>query len=247
MKIVVIGGTGLIGNRLVRSLRSIGHEVIAASPISGVNTITGEGVAAALEGAYSVVDVSNSPSLEHDVAFHFFNTSGKNLVNAGKQAGVKHHIVLSIVGTDKLQESGYFRGKLAQENIVKASGIPYTILRSAQFHEFAGMIANGSTIGKYVHLPHASVQTIAADDVAAMLAEIAVAEPLNETIEIAGPERMGMDDFIRYYLKEINDERQVITDERATYFGIPVDDHSLVPGEHPTLGKILFKDWLKTQ
>ncbi|MCG2615745.1 SDR family oxidoreductase [Terrimonas sp. NA20] len=247
MKIVVIGGTGLIGARLVKLLRSQGHDVIAASPISGVNTITGEGLAKSFEGAYSVVDVSNSPSLEPDAAVHFFETSGKNLVDAGKKAGIKHHVVLSIVGTDRLQESGYFRGKLAQENMLKASGIPYTILRSTQFHEFAGTIANGSSIGKYVHLPHTSVQTIAADDVAAMLAEIAVAGPLDETIEIAGPEKMGMDEFIRKYLKGINDERQVITDERATYLGISVDDRSLVPGEHPTLGKILFEDWLKTQ
>lgn len=246
MKIVIIGGTGLIGAKLVPLLRHAGHEVIAASPRTGVNTITGQGLVSTVENAEVVIDVSNSPSFEDNAVMHFFETSGNNLLEAEQDAGVKHHIVLSIVGIEHMQSSGYFRAKLKQEDLVKESGIPFTILRSTQFFEFAGSIANGGTVGQYVHIPSAYVQTIASVDVVGALAEIALAEPLNDTIEIAGPVRQAMNEFVGQYLLATKDTRQLVIDPHATYFGIHVDDHSLVPHDQHRIGKIYFEAWLRT-
>ncbi len=244
IKIVVIGGTGLIGAKLVADLRERGHQVVAASPSSGVNTVTGEGVADALKGAQVVVDVANSPSFEDKPAMEFFQTSGRNLLAAEAVAGVRHHVALSVVGTDSLLTSGYFRAKMAQENLIKASQIPYTIVRATQFFEFVGSIAQFSAEGTTVKLPPALMQPIAADDIAAMLAEVAVAKPLCGTIELAGPERIRLDELVRKYLRATKDPREVVTDAEAPYFGIMVNDQSLVPGTNPRLGATHFADWL---
>jgi uncharacterized protein YbjT (DUF2867 family) len=244
MKIVVIGGTGLIGTKLVNNLRQRGHEVVAASPSSGVNTITGEGLTKALEGAQVVVDVANSPSWEDNAVLHFFETSGRNLLSAEAAAGVRHHVALSVVGTDRLLMSGYFRAKMAQENLIKASGIPFTIVRSTQFFEFVKGIAQTATEGQTVRLPSALMQPIASDDVAAALADVAIAEPLKYTVEVAGPESIRMDEFVRRFLSANGDPRKVITDVRALYYGIEVNDKSLVPGDNPRLGSTHFADWL---
>jgi uncharacterized protein YbjT (DUF2867 family) len=222
VKIVVIGGSGLIGTKLVKILRDDGHEVFAASRATGVNMLTGEGLEGALAGAAVVVDVSNSPSFEDRAVLHFFETAGRNIHAAEKAAGVGHHVALSVVGTDRLQASGYFRVKLAQENLVKASGIPYTIVRATQFFEFVGSIAQATTDGDAVRLPPALIQPILSDDVAAILAKIAVGKPLNTTIDIAGPEPIRMDDLVRQYLIANRDPRQVTTDPTAGYFGTPV-------------------------
>jgi uncharacterized protein YbjT (DUF2867 family) len=243
-KIVVIGGTGLIGKKLVNNLRHRGQEVLAASPSSGVNTITGEGLAEALRGAQVVVDVANAPSWEDKAVLEFFETSGRNLLAAEAAARVKHHAALSVVGTERLLTSGYFRAKMAQEKLIKASGIPYTIVRSTQFFEFVGGIAQFATEGTTVRLPPALMQPIAADDVAAALADVAIAEPLNDTIEIAGPEPIRMDEFVRRFLSATRDPRKVITDVHARYYGIEVNDQSLVPGDNPRLGPTHFVDWL---
>jgi uncharacterized protein YbjT (DUF2867 family) len=243
-KIVVIGGTGLIGKKLVNNLRHRGQEVVAASPSSGVNTITGEGLAEALRGAQVVVDVANAPSWEDKAVLEFFETSGRNLLAAEAAARVKHHAALSVVGTERLLTSGYFRAKMAQEKLIKASGIPYTIVRSTQFFEFVGGIAQFATEGTTVRLPPALMQPIAADDVAAALADVAIAEPLNDTIEIAGPEPIRMDEFVRRFLSATRDPRKVITDVHARYYGIEVNDQSLVPGDNPRLGPTHFADWL---
>ena len=244
MKIVVIGGTGLIGTKLVNNLRQRGQEVVAASPSSGVNTLTGEGLAEALEGAQVVVDVANSPSWEDNAVLHFFETSGRNLLSAEAAARVRHHVALSVVGTDRLLMSGYFRAKMAQENLIKASGIPFAIVRSTQFFEFVKGIAQTATEGQTVRLPSALMQPIASDDVAAALADVAIAEPLNDTVDVAGPESIRMDEFVRRFLSANGDPRKVITDVHALYYGIEVNDKSLVPGDNPCLGSTHFADWL---
>jgi uncharacterized protein YbjT (DUF2867 family) len=246
MKIVVIGGTGLIGKKLVTNLRQQGHEVVAASPSAGVNALTGEGLAAALSGAAVVVDVSNAPSWEDNAVLHYFETSSRNLFAAEADAGVGHHVALSVVGTERLLASGYFRAKMAQENLIKSSTIPYTIVRATQFFEFVGSIAEGSTDGDTLRLPPARMQPIASDDVAAILAEIAVGKPLNSTIEIAGPESIRMDDLVRQFLIANRDPRKVTTDTSAGYFGTPVNDQSLTPGPKPRLGPTRFADWLRS-
>jgi len=246
MKIVVIGGSGLIGTRLVNQLRQRGQEVVAASPSSGVNTITGEGLAKALAGAQVVVDVSNAPSWEDKAVFEFFETSGRNLSAAEAAAGVGHHVALSVVGTDRLLESGYFRAKMAQEELIKTAGIPYTIVRATQFFEFTGGIAQFSTVGQTVHLPPALFQPMAADDVATALAEVAFDTPANGVIEIAGPERVGLDKLVQRFLTATNDPRKVITDKEARYYGLLVDDQSLTPGVNPRTGATSFEDWLQS-
>lgn len=247
MKIVVIGGTGLIGSKLVQILRELGHDVIAASPSSGVNTLTGEGLAKAMAGAQVVVDVSNSPSFEDQAVLSFFETSGRNLSAAEAAAGVRHHVALSVVGTDRLLASGYFRAKMAQEDLIKASGIPYSIVRATQFFEFVGGIAQSSTEGQTVRLPPAMMQPIAAADVSAALADVAVAAPLNGTVELAGPDKIRMDEFVRQFLSANHDPRQVTTDAAATYFGTKVNDQSLTPGDNQRLGPTRFAHWLESQ
>ncbi|MEI2298447.1 SDR family oxidoreductase [Ensifer sp. MJa1] len=246
MKIVIIGGTGLIGSRTVDRLRKRGHEVIAASPNTGVNTMTGEGLAEALSGCEVVVDLANSPSFEDKAVLEFFETSGRNLLAAEKAAGVKHHIALSVVGTERLQESGYFRGKLAQEKLIRAGGIPYTIVHSTQFMEFLGGIAQSGTVGDTVHLSPAYVQPIASDDVADAMADVALAAPVNGTIEIAGPERSRLSDLVGRYLKAMGDGRKVEPDRQARYFGALLEDGSLVSDNNPRLGRITFEQWFAT-
>lgn len=245
MKIVVIGGSGLIGSKLVTKLRAQGHDVLAASPDSGVNTITGEGLAEALVGAKVVVDVANSPSFEDKAALEFFETSGRNLLAAEAAAGVGHHLALSVVGTERLLESGYFRAKMAQENLIRTSGIPYTLLHSTQFFEFINGIIKAGVDGDLIRLSPALVQPVAADDVAAALAKLAVAKPLNGTVEVAGPEQFPLDAIARDVLAANKDSREVIADVRARYFGVTLSDQSLIPGDHPTIGPTHFKDWLR--
>jgi len=250
MKIVVIGGSGLIGSRVVNILRQRGHEVAAASPSTGVNTLTGEGLAGALTGAQAVIDVANSPSFEDKPALEFFETSGRNLLAAGKTAGVKHHVALSVVGTDRLTGSGagslsgYFRAKLAQENLIKASGIPFTIVHATQFFEFVKGIAQSGTDGSTVRLSSVLMQPMAADDVGAAVAEAALGQPANGVIEVAGPDQIRQDELVRQYLSATGDPRKLVTDDKPRYFGIEVNDQSLVPGANPRLGKMHFKDWL---
>jgi uncharacterized protein YbjT (DUF2867 family) len=244
MKIVVIGGTGLIGTKLVNNFRERGHEVLAASPKSGVNTFTGEGLAEALTGAQVVVDVANAPSWEDKAVMEFFQTSGRNLLAAEKTAGVRHHVALSIVGADRLPASGYLRAKVAQENLIKASGIPFTIVRSTQFFEFVKGIIESATQGQTVRLSPALMQPIASDDVAAALTGLALAEPLNGTIEIAGPEPIRMDELARRFLSATRDPRKVTADVHARYFGTELNDQSLTPGDKARLGPTRFEEWL---
>ena len=244
MKIVVIGGSGLIGKKLVNNLLQQGHEVVAASPSSGVNTVTGEGLAEALAGAQVVVDVANSPSFEDAPVLKFFETSGRNLLAAEAAAGVGHHVALSVVGTDRLLASGYFRAKMAQENLIKASAIPYTIVRATQFFEFVGAIAQSATDGQTVRLSPSLLQPIVSDDVAAALADVAVEEPLNGTVELAGPESIPLDELVRRFLSANGDTRKVTTDIHALYFGLELNDQSLRPGDNPRLGATHFEDWL---
>jgi uncharacterized protein YbjT (DUF2867 family) len=245
MKIVVIGGTGLIGKKLVSNLRALGHDAVPASPGTGVNTITGQGLKEALAGADVVVDVANSPSFEDKAVLEFFQTSNRNLLAAEADAGVKHHVALSIVGTDELPESGYMRAKTAQEQLIKAGKVPYTIVRATQFMEFAGAIAQSGADGQSIRLPTGMMQPIAADDVAAALTDVTVAQPTNGTIDIAGPEKIRMDELARRYLAATNDKREVIGDSNARYFGTPIDDQSLVPRGQSRNGKMRFADWLK--
>ena len=245
MKIVVIGGSGLIGKKVVNNLRQQGHEVVAASPSSGVNTVTGEGLAQALDGAQVVVDVANAPSWEDNAVLAFFETSGRNLLAAEAAAGVSHHVALSVVGTDRLLGSGYFRAKMAQEKLIKASSIPYTIVRATQFFEFVGGIAKSATEGETVRLPPALMQPIAADDVAAVVADVALAKPLNGTFDLAGPEPIRQDGLVREFLNATGDARTVITDPKALYYGITVNDQSLTPGDNPRIGPTRFEDWLR--
>lgn len=244
MKIVVIGGSGLIGSKVVGKLRGMGHEVIAASPDTGVNTVTGEGLADALAGAQVVVDVANSPSFDAAPALEFFETAGRNLLAAEKAAGVGHHLALSVVGTERPNDIGYFHAKWAQEELIRNSGIPYTILHSTQFFEFIGGIVKSGGDGDLVHLSPALVQPIASDDVAATLAELTVGPPLNATVEVAGPDPYPLDTLARDYLARIGDGRQVIADVHARYFGAELNDRTLMPGSHPRLGMIRFDDWL---
>src|SRR6201997_3165871 len=244
MKIVVIGGSGLIGKKLVNNLRQNRQEVVPASPSSGVNTVTGEGLAKALTGAQVVVDVSNAPSWEDKAVLEFFETSGRNLLAAEAAAGVGHHVALSVVGTDRLLASGYFRAKIAQEKLIKASPIPYTIVRATQFLEFVGGIAQSATEGQTVRLPPVLMQPIGSDDVAAVVADVALAEPLNGTFDLAGPEPIRQDDLVRQFLNATGDPRTVVTDPKALYYGITVNDQSLTPGDHPRIGPTRFEDWL---
>ena len=244
MKIVVIGGTGLIGTKLVNSLRKIGHEVVAASPRSGVNTITGEGLATALAGAQVVVDVANSPSWEDKAVLDFFETSGRNLLAAEAAAGVGHHIALSVVGTERLLASGYFRAKMAQETLIQASPVPYTIVRATQFFEFVDGIVQSATAGQTVRVSPARVQPIVSDDVAAALVQVVIGTPLNGMVELAGPEPIRLDELVRQFLSAQGDTRKVTTDVHALYFGIELNDQSLTPGNNPRIGPTRFEDWL---
>jgi uncharacterized protein YbjT (DUF2867 family) len=244
MKIVVIGGTGLIGSKLVKNLRERGYDVLAASPNTGVNTITREGLAQAMDGAQIVVDVANAPVWEDKAVLEFFETSGRNLLAAEAAAGVRHHVALSIVGSERLPDNGYFRAKVAQENLIKASGIPYTILRATQFFEFVGGIAQSATVGEDIHLSPALIQPIASDDVAAALTDVTLAPPVNGTVEVAGPEAMPLDELVRRFLSATQDARKVVPDVHARYFGAALDDQSLTPGKNPRLGAIHFEDWL---
>jgi len=244
MKIVVIGGTGLIGSRLVKQLGEHGHEAVAAAPNTGVNSITGEGLADALKGASAVVDVTNSPSWEDAAVLEFFETSTRNLLAYGKAAGVKHHLALSVVGTDRLLESGFFRAKLAQENVIKASSNAYTIVRATQFFEFVKAIADFSTEGNEVRLPSALIQPMAADDVASALAGIVTSSPVNRTIEIGGPEKFHLDELARQALTAFHDPRTVISDPHTRYYGIQVSERALVPDDGAQLGATRFEDWL---
>jgi uncharacterized protein YbjT (DUF2867 family) len=245
MKIVVIGGTGLIGSKLVSKLRQEGHEVLAASPNSGVNTITGEGLAEALAGAEVVVDLANSPSFEDRAVLEFFETAGRHLLPAEAAAGVKHHVALSVVGADRAPDSGYMRAKMAQEKLIEDSKIPYTIVRSTQFFEFTRSIAQSATTGGTVRLSPALMQPIASDDVVAALAHVVVGRPVNGTIEIAGPDKLGMDALVRRFLSAIKDTRQVVADAHARYFGAELNDASLTPGDEARLGQTRFEDWLR--
>src|SRR5437879_36082 len=244
MKIVVIGGTGLIGSKTVAILRQGGHEVVAASPNTGVNTITGEGLKEAMAGTQVVIDLANSPSFEDKAVLEFFQTSGRNLLAAEAAAGVGHHVALSIVGTDR-SDNGYFRAKVAQEKLVETSSIPYTIIRSTQFLEFLRGIADSSADGNVVRLSPGLFQPIAADDVAAFVAEVALAAPRNGIVEIAGPERAPLDAFVARYLQAVGDPRQVVCDPEARYFGGRVEEHSLVPLGDARLGRVGFDEWLR--
>ncbi|MEK1837334.1 MAG: SDR family oxidoreductase [Pseudomonas sp.] len=244
MKIVVIGGTGLIGSKLVQNLRERGHDVLAAAPSTGVNSITREGLAQAMDGADIVVDVANAPSWEDQAVLEFFETSSRNLLAAEAAAGVRHHVALSIVGSERLPENGYFRAKVAQENLIEASGIPYTILRATQFFEFVGGIAQAATVGEEICLSPALIQPMASDDVVAALTEVTLAAPVNGTVEVAGPEAMPLDELVRRFLRATQDTRKVVPDVHARYFGSVLDDQSLTPGKNPRLGAIRFEDWL---
>jgi len=245
MKITVIGGSGLIGSKVVSRLRQRSHEVVAASLSTGVDTVTGEGLVDALAGARVVVDLANSPSFDEKVAMDFFEKSGRNLLAAAKAAGVTHHVALSVVGTERLLEMGYFRAKLAQEELIKSSAIPYTIVRSTQFFEFLAGIAQAGTDGRKVHLSPVLFQPIAADDVAAAVADVALAAPVNGTIEIAGPERAPIDELVGRFLRASHDPRTAIADAKAGYFGIAVNDRPLTPGDGVRLGATHFDDWLR--
>jgi len=244
MKIVVIGGTGLIGSRLVNKLREHGHETIAASPSSGVNTVTGEGLAEVLKGASVVVDVSNSPSWEDAAVLKFFETSTRNLLTSEAAAGVGHHVALSVVGTERLSESGYFRAKIAQEKLIKSSSIPYSIVEATQFFEFLKGLADISMVGKKVHLPPVLFQPMAADDVASGVARIAVGPPLNGTVEIAGPEQFRLNELVRRRLASLKDPREVIADPNARYSGAKISEKTLVPGNNARRGETTFGIWL---
>lgn len=244
MKITVIGGTGLIGAKVVKILREKNVTVVAASPSTGVNTITGEGLAGALAGTQVVIDVANAPVWEDKAVLEFFETSGRNLLAAEAIAGVKHHVALSVVGTDRMLASGYFRAKMAQENLIKASPIPYTIVRATQFFEFTGGIAQAATEGQTVRVPPAMMQPIVSDDVAEAMVEAALAKPVNGMIELAGPELIRQDELVRQFLTTKGDPRTVVTDAKALYYGIQADDKTLVPGDKPRLGHTRFGDWL---
>jgi uncharacterized protein YbjT (DUF2867 family) len=245
MKIVVIGGTGLVGSKLVTRLQDRGFEAVAASPDTGVNTLTGEGLAGALEGASVVVDVSNSPSFEEEAVMRFFTTSTGNLLAAEATAGVGHHVALSVVGTERLADSPYLRAKMAQEELIRGSGIPYSIVHATQFFEFFTSIIDGATDGDTVRLAPVLFQPMAADDVAAAVGEVSVGEPVNGVLEIGGPEQFRLDELARKALSNRNDPRQVISDPHARYFGAELGERTLVPGSDATLGETRLADWLK--
>lgn len=246
MKFVIIGGSGLIGSKVCQNLQDLGHEVISASPSTGINVITGAGLADALKGADVVVDVANSPSFEDHAALHFFETAGHNLFAAEKVAGTKHHVALSVVGTERMLDSGYFRAKMAQEKLIKASGIPYTILRATQFFEFIGAIAySGREDGNTIHLTSAALQPVASVDVAAALTAIAQKAPINQTVEVAGPDRRPIIEFVSEYLKHTKDPREAVSDDTVPYFGAPINDKSLTPSDNPIVGATRFEDWLE--
>ncbi len=245
MKIVVFGGAGLIGAPAVESLRKLGHDVVAASPRFGVNAVTGEGVSEALEGAAVIVDVTNSPSWEDAAVMEFFEKSTKTLLAAGEKAGVKHYVALSVVGTPNLQDSGYFRAKLVQEKLIAEGKIPYTIVQATQFYEFLGAIAQFGTVGEKVHLSSAFMQPMAAADVSEMMAEFAVAPPVNGTIEIGGPEKVRLSEIVEKYMKAAGDKREVVSSIEHKYYGLKLEDNSLVPGPNGKLSKISLEDWMK--
>ncbi|KWV53917.1 NmrA family transcriptional regulator [Bradyrhizobium macuxiense] len=245
MKIVVIGGTGLIGSKTVAILRQRGHEVVAASPRNGINAITGEGLKEAVDGAAVVIDLANSPSFEDKAVMAFFETSGRNLLAAESAAGVRHHVALSIVGTDRTPDNGYFRAKVAQEKLIEASGIPYTIVRATQFMEFIGAIADAGGDGKTVRLSPGLFQPIAAEDVSAFVADVALEPPRNGIVDIAGPERAPFNEIIARYLKAIGDPREVVRDPEALYWGGRVEELSLVPLGEARLGRIDLNEWLR--
>ena len=244
MKIVVIGGTGLIGSKLVNKLREQGHEAVAAAPNTGVNTVTGEGLADVLKGASVVVDVSNAPSWEDMAVMTFFETSTRNLLTHEAAAGVRHHVALSVVGTERMLESGYFRAKNAQENLIKASSTPHSIVHATQFYEFVKGIADFSTEGNKVRLPSVLIQPMAADDVASAVGQVAVGPPVNGTVEVGGPEQFRLDELVRQGLAAWKDPREVVADPHARYYGIEVKERTLVPEKNAKLGKIRFVDWL---
>jgi len=244
MKIVVIGGTGLIGSKVVERLKAHGHEAVAAAPSTGVNTLTGEGLAEVLKNVSVLVDVSNSPSFEEKAVMEFFRTSTGNLLAYEARAGVRHHVALSVVGTDRLQESAYIRAKIAQEKLIKESGIPYSIVHATQFFEFVKSIADTATEGNQVRLPPVFIQPIAAQDASAAVAKIAVGPPLNGMVEVAGPQRFRFDDFIRQGLRARNDPREVVVDLEARYFGAKLGELTLVASGEARLGQIRFEDWL---
>jgi len=244
MKIVVIGGTGLIGSLLVKKLQARGHDAVAAAPNTGVNTLTGEGLGEVLQGAAVVVDVSNSPSFEDAAVLNFFETSTRNVLAAEAKAGVRHHVALSVVGTERLSESGYFRAKIAQEKLIRASSIPYTIVHATQFFEFVKSIAAAATVGNTVRLAPVLIQPMAAEDVASAVCRIAEGVPVNGIVEVAGPQQFRLDDLIRRGLSAGNDPREVIADPRALYFGAVLQERTLVPGERATLAETRFDDWL---
>jgi uncharacterized protein YbjT (DUF2867 family) len=245
MKIVVIGGTGLIGSRVVAKLDAQGHDAVPAAPKTGVNTLTGEGLSEALEGAQVVVDVSNAPDWEDNAVMHFFETSTRNLLAAEKAAGVGHHVALSVVGTDRLTESGYFRAKVAQERLVQESSIPYSIVHATQFFEFLMGIADSASDGNTVHLPPALIRPMAADDVAAAVGRVAVGPPANGIVEVAGPEEFQLDELIRGRLKAAGDSREVVTDPQASYFGITPSGRTLLPEDDAQIAETRLEDWSK--
>lgn len=244
MKVVVIGGSGLIGKKLVPILRERGHVAVPASPSSGVNALTGEGLAGAVSGAEVVVDVSNAPSWEDDAVMRFFDTSTRNLLAAEKAAGVKHHVALSVVGADRMPDSGYMRAKVNQEGLIATGGVPYTIVRATQFFEFLGGIADSGAEGDAVRLSTAPMQPIAADDVAAALADVAVTAPLNATVELAGPENMSIAAFVGRFMAASGDKRKVVADPQARYYGAVMGDRGIAPGANPRLGPTRFEDWI---
>ena len=244
MKIVVIGGTGLIGSRLVSNLREHGHEAIPASPETGVNSLTGEGLEEALKGASVVVDVTNAPSWEDTAVMNFFETSTRNLLTNEAAAGIQHHVALSVVGSDRMLESGYFRAKIAQENLIQAGPVPFTIIRATQFFEFVKGISDFSTIGNTIHLPPALIQPMSADDVAELISQVAIAAPVNGMVEIGGPVKFRLDDLVRQAMTVWKDPREVVTDPNSTYYGVKLSERTLVPDDNARLGQARFETWV---
>jgi len=243
MKILVIGGNGLIGTKVVNNLRQLGYDVVAGSPRTGINTVTGEGLADAVKGTQVVIDLSNAPSFEDQAVLDFFETSGRKLLAAEIDAGVRHHIALSVVGTERMLDSGYFRAKMAQENLIKASGVPYTIVRSTQFFEFLGGIAQYGTVGNEIRLSTAQVQPISSDDIAMIVSDTALAQPLNDTFDAAGPQKVGLANLMQQYLGLLDDERVVVPDPSAAYYGAQLNDQSLTPSGEARLGTTTFAAW----